>query len=278
MLIVNIKRRIRPMPVLALTGLVLFFTPAVWHLVGIWLTSSAHHHGLLALPLTFWLLHRDGAFASSQRAPTLCLPLVAGLCGAVGLTAVGYLTDLKIAQHLGVYLALVTALAIYFGAPGLRRHGAALAFLGFMVPAGDLLIPPLQGLTTEAILLFGRWVDLALTRDGFLLTSDAGRFVVAEACAGLRFLMAALMLATFYGLACRFPATRMAVFIGLATILALAANGLRAFSMVWLATISDMQWGVGLDHYYFGWLIYLAMFFALYGLGTRLRPANPRAI
>ncbi|MEL7019791.1 MAG: archaeosortase/exosortase family protein, partial [Pseudomonadota bacterium] len=81
-----------------------------------------------------------------------------------------------------------------------------------------------------------------------------------------------------YGLACRFPATRMAVFIGLATILALAANGLRAFSMVWLATISDMQWGVGLDHYYFGWLIYLAMFFALYGLGTRLRPANPRAI
>ncbi|MEL6111542.1 MAG: exosortase [Pseudomonadota bacterium] len=267
-----------PMPLLAGAGvLAAFFLPAAAHLGSVWVTSSAHHHCLLALPLTLWLLRRDGAVTRDDRAVALGGTAIGGFGLALLITGLGYLYDLKIAQHAGVYIALLAVVAGYLGRAGLRQHASTLFFLGFMVPVGDALIPPLQGLTTDTIQLLGRWTGMGIAREGYLLTTEAGRFVVAEACAGMRFLMAALMLGTFYAHLCRFSWRCSALFLSAAAVMALAANGLRAFFMVWLATLSDMRWGVGLDHYYFGWLIYLAMFFALYALGTRLRPTPEHA-
>ena len=255
---------------LAILTVMIVNLPILIHMGSLWLYSSAHHHALLALPVSSWLIMRRGIDNGALPVNTQFFPTASVLIvPALGFAVLGASQDIKLLSHASIVLLIIAAFIASFGPRQALAHGFALAFLGFMIPIGDMIIPPLQEVTTLAILGGFNVLGMDISRDGFLLTTNAGRFDVAQACAGMRFLMAALMMATLFAYFKISEHAQRYRYIALAIALAIFANNARAFTMVLVATLSDMRYATGMDHYYFGWIIYLVMFLALYALGMR---------
>jgi EpsI family protein len=111
--------------------------------------------------------------------------------------------------------------------------------------------------------------------EGALITTRAGAFEIAEACAGLRFLIAAVMLAAIFSYVSFATWRKRAAFLTAAVAFALIANGLRVFALIFVATATDKRWAVGPDHLLVGWGFYAALFAILIAVGRRY--ADPMA-
>lgn len=62
----------------------------------------------------------------------------------------------------------------------------------------------------------------------------------------------------------------IAAFIGMAMTIAFGVNIMRAYAMVLIATLSDMQLATGVDHFWFGWIMYFLSFTLIIVLGRTL--------
>lgn len=72
--------------------------------------------------------------------------------------------------------------------------------------------------------------------EGLYLSIPAGHFEVAEACSGLRYLMASVALGVLYAyLTYRSPWRRLA-FVVLSMVMPIVANGIRAYGIVMTPT------------------------------------------
>src|SRR6185437_3753513 len=89
--------------------------------------------------------------------------------------------------------------------------------------------------------------------DGTIIEIPAGTFVVAEACAGLRFLVASVSFGIFYAVLVYRSLSRRVMFIAVSFVLPVIANGFRAFGIVYLAHLSGSAAAVEADHVIYGW-------------------------
>ena len=80
----------------------------------------------------------------------------------------------------------------FFGADG------AAAFLFFLVPFGAFLVPMLQTFTAAFTVHGLQLLGIPVFADGYIIQIPAGKFEVAEACAGLRFLIASIVFGCFF--------------------------------------------------------------------------------
>ena len=245
-----------------------------------WLTSSSYHHGLVVAPIAVWLIVRRGDWNLVDPQRDLRGAILFLLAAAIFLF--GRASSLSIVTHAAFVLALVGAVVTIFGGALARRWSFALAFLIFMIPAGAEAAPLLQQWTSFVAALLLNAAGVETLRDGFMLTTAAGRFEVAESCAGLRFLTASAMIASLLiSLAFRRGASK-AAFLAAAVGAAFLANWLRVFLVVAIATLSERRIGVGLDHVAFGWAIFVALMAGLilfarrYAFAAALRAPTPR--
>jgi EpsI family protein len=115
--------------------------------------------------------------------------------------------------------------------------------------------------------------------DGVFLQTPTGNFQVAEACAGLRFLIATVALALLFAYLAYHQWWRRIAFMILALIIPVIANGFRAFGIVLLAYLTDNQVAVDVDHIVYGWIFLTLVTVALLGAGMLLRgKSEPPAI
>ena len=105
--------------------------------------------------------------------------------------------------------------------------------------------------------------------EGYFIQTGAGRFEIAEACAGLNFVLAAIMVASVYAYLSFSTWRGRSTFFVFAVIVAFAANLLRAYALIAIATISDMQLAVGPDHVLMGLVFYGLVFAILLLTGER---------
>src|ERR1700742_3821081 len=75
---------------------------------------------------------------------------------------------------------------------------APLLYLFFLVPFGAFLTPVLQGFTAHFIDVGLGVLGIPHVVDAYFIEIPEGRFVVAEACAGLRFLIASIAFGVLY--------------------------------------------------------------------------------
>lgn len=234
-----------------------------------WLTSSSYHHGLVVAPIAVWLIVRRGDWNLVDPQRDLRGAILFLLAAAIFLF--GRASSLSIVTHAAFVLALVGAVVTIFGGALARRWSFALAFLLFMIPVGAEAAPLLQQWTSIVAAALLNSVGIDTLRDGFMLTTAAGRFEVAESCAGLRFLTASAMIASLLiSLAFRRGASK-AAFLAAAVGAALLANWLRVFLVVAIATLSERRIGVGLDHVAFGWAIFVALMAGLILFARRFK-------
>jgi exosortase A len=250
----------------------LFWRDGIVHLVGVYLSSPTWQHGLLVPLISAGLMRAGWQPTAASRFWPPGLLVLGGVSAAY---AFGTVFELRLVQHAAI-AAQLAAIAITAGGPEFAvRHRFALAYLIFMVPFGEAIVPALQGITATGIMALLSLTDILAIRDGLLIRTEAGDFLVAEACAGLRFLIATIAAGVLLTHLLHRDWRRQAAFVALCFLVPIIANILRAAGTVMVASWTDMQVAVGFDHLLYGWAFFAVVLLLLIGIGWAM--AEPDA-
>jgi exosortase A len=229
--------------------------------VAVWYGTPTYNHGFLIVPIVAYLIWERRA-ALAGRAPETA-PSVLALIPILGVVwLVARLAGLLEGQQFAVMAMLQVALVAILGR---RFYGVLrfpLLFLFFLVPSGAFLTPALQDFTARFVVGLLRLGNIPVYSDGYLIAIPSNNFYVAEACAGLRFLIAMTALGFLFADFAFRSLSRKAAFIALCVATPIVANGLRAYGIIAIAYLTDGRIAVGVDHIVYGWL-----FFALVSVG-----------
>lgn len=270
-----LTQRIAPhwrMPLLRLAlcwaGLLMFFAPDWAEMVMQWWNSSTYNH-ILFVPLILGWLVAQRAPQLAQLTPSAWWPGLIGLAGALVIWLLGNISGLATASHLGIVLMLQTSAIALLG----PRIAAALLFplaYGlFLVPIGDELVPALQMVTAFLTIWLTEASGIPAIIDGVFIDTPVGLFEVAEACSGVKFLVAMVALGTLVAHVCYRNWWRRAAFMALAIALPILANGVRAWGTIYIAQSQGIAFAAGFDHIFYGWIFFALVTAALIGMGWR---------
>ncbi len=239
----------------------------------VWTGSTAFSHCFLVAPLALYLVweRRDRLTGLAPRPAWLVMPLVPILSLAWLVAAL--LGVLELQQFVVVTLLEAVILLLL----GWRIYAAVLGpalYLYLLVPTGDFLVPTLQDVTARWVVVGLRSVGVPVFSDGILIQIPAGSFVIAEACAGLRFLMASIAFGVFFSLLVYRHWPRRAAFIALSLIVPVLANVVRCFGIIYLAYLTNDVVAVEADHIIYGWGFFAVVMIVLIVIGLRF--AEPR--
>lgn len=256
------------------------FPDAWFSMAYVWWTSDTFAHGFIALPCAAWMVwrRRDDWAQVEQRAWWPGLAAVLG-CGALWLA--GRLGGVASIEEIAAVAAIPATLLLLAGPAIARALAFPLAFLFFAVPLGEFLTPIMMDYTADATVMALRWSGVPVYREGLHFMVPTGRWSVVEACSGLRYLIASVALGVLYAyLQFRTLRYRM-MFIGVAVVVPIVANWIRAYMIVMLGHLSDMKIATGVDHLVYGWLFFGIVMAAMFWFGSRWRepaavePARP---
>jgi exosortase A len=179
-------------------------------------------------------------------------------------------------QEFAVVGMALSVVLFCFGWTIAKQLAFPLLFLFFMVPIGDFLIPPLQSFTAEFSVGLLRLSGVAVFRDGNLIQIPSGMFLVAEACAGLRFLIANVVIATLFCYLAYVKWWKRCLFMVIAAIIPILANGVRAFGIMYLANLTDNRIAAGADHVIYGWGFFSVVMLTLLAIGSSFADRSAR--
>jgi exosortase A len=238
--------------VLGLAAWASLFTEEIVAAVSVWTSSTAYNHCWLILPIAAWLAwQRRGRLAVLAPEPAPLFALLA-LPGAIAWLAAERLGVMEGRQLVAMGLLWVLVLAVLGWRVSLAFAGP-LAYLVFLVPFGGFAVAPLQHITARLIDWGLDLVGITHFVDGLMIETPAGLFHVAEACAGLRFIIAALAFGALYALVIfRSPWRRLVVMV-LALVVPILANGVRAWGIIVLAEYLGSAEAAAADHIVYGW-------------------------
>jgi exosortase A len=151
-----------------------------------------------------------------------------------------------------------------------------LVFLIFAVPIGESLIPKLQDFSAWFAVKLLDLSRVPVLLEGRFITVPSGRWEVAEACSGIRYLTSSVAIGFLYaGLVYRSWVRRIG-FLLASTAVPILANGLRVYGIILLAYLSGNRIAAGVDHLLYGWLFFTIVMFLLLSVGFwwREKPLN----
>jgi exosortase len=148
-----------------------------------------------------------------------------------------------------------------------------LAFLFFAVPIGEVFIPYLQAFTAFCAVKALQLSGVPVLAEGRLLETPAGRWIVAEECAGVRHFIAFVLLGCLYAHVMYQSWSRRLHFIALACLMPVIANGLRVYGILMIAYFIDREMADAVHHN--GFLFFGAAMVVFFSLGLLWRrPAD----
>ncbi len=238
------------------------------NLIEIWYHTTTYNHGFIVAPASAYLVWRrraELADAMPENAYSALLPLL-GFC-VFGL--IGELSGVNLARHIGFVGALMCLIPLCFGWAVARRFVFPILFLGFMVPVGDFLIAPLQVLTADVSVWMIQMTGVPVYREGLMIELSSGLWEVAEACAGVRFLIANIFIATVFAYLSYDKAWKWVLFAILAIAIPVGANCIRAYGIMMLAHFTDNALAVGVDHLVYGWVFFSFVMLLMLWVGAK---------
>jgi exosortase A len=255
--------------------LLVLFRETTWSMISMWQYSS-YSHGYLVLPLSLWLIYvRRRRLAPLEVRPN---PWALVLLAALGFAwFLGDLAAVQVIKQSALVGMLPTLVWLTLGTQITRKMLFPLLFLFFAVPAGEGLIPRLQDVTAFFAVKGLELVGVPVLLERRLISIPSGVWEVAEACSGLRYLTASLMLGCFYAYIVYRKTTRRIVFVAACIVVPIVANGLRAFGIILLGHLTQNRLAAGVDHLIYGGVFFGFVIFLLFTVGWRWREARPLA-
>lgn len=247
----------RPLFALLLTiGALVVLTANEWgEMLHQWWNIDTYSHILLVPFLIVWLVvMKLGEL--KQVTPQGWLPGLGLLCVALTLWFFGRVTEINLLAHAGAVGAIQAAIVAVLGPRILVLLFLPIAFATFLVPFGDEIIPQLQMITAAISIALTEWSGIPAEIDGIYINTPVGLFIVAEACSGVKFLIAMITLAVLVAFT-RFQSwTRRAIFMLVAIVVPIIANGIRAWGTIYIAQFQGVEFAAGFDHIFYGWIFF----------------------
>jgi exosortase A len=247
----------RHLTALALTiiAVLLLFARDTAAMADQWWNSSTYGHCLFILPLTTWLIwQRRGEVAAVE--PRAWTPGLLAIAVAALTWLIGEAAGVSLVRHTALIAMIQAAILTVIGQAAFRALLFPIFYLIFLIPFGDELVPGMQTLTARMTMGLLHLADLKAVLDGVFITTEAGWFEVAEACAGVKFLVAMAAYATLVAHVCFKSWTRRLTFMAFAIAAPILANGLRAFGTIYAAHLTSIETATGLDHIVYGWVFF----------------------
>ena len=239
-------------------------------MVAIWERSETFAHGFVVIPIFCYLLwRRRGALVGLKPRPYWGALLGIAAAGAVWL--VGEIVNAASVSQFAMVAMIPFAVWAVLGTRVAMVIGIPLAFLFFAVPFGEFLVPTLMDRTADFTVAALRASGIPVYREGNYFIIPSGAWSVVEACSGLRYLIASLMVGCLYAyLSYRSPIRRI-VFIAASLVVPIVANWVRAYLIVLIGHLSSNRLAVGVDHLIYGWLFFGVVIMLLFWIGSRWR-------
>jgi len=240
----------------------------------VWIGSTAYSHCFLVLPVALYLIwERRKLLADAVPVPDFRVLLLLPFLSAAWLLA-AVLNVLEGQQFVLMAMVQVMLLSVL----GWRLYRLLLGpflYLFLLVPSGDFLVPSLQDITAKFVVWLLAIFQVPTYSDGIVISIPEGDFIVAEACAGLRFLIASVAFAAFFSMMVYRSWWRRTAFLALSLIVPIFANGIRAWGIIELAHLTDDVTAVEADHVIYGWGFFSAIILLLIFIGLRFADGGP---
>ena len=239
-----------------------FFAREIAEAVRAWVNSPTYNHCFLVVPLVLFLLwSRRGAVAGAAPRPDL-RGLVAICVFSIIWFAAAKLDVIEARQFL--FMGIVQGILFtLLGSALYMRLLGPLLYLFFLVPSGQFLVPKLQDVTANLAITGLHAAGVPVYSDGIFIEIPEGSFVIAEACAGLRFLVASIAYGVLFALLVYVSWWRRIAFVGLSLVVPVIANGIRAFGIIFAAHLVGSAAAVEADHIFYGWIFFSIVIFLL---------------
>lgn len=254
-------------------GLIVYFE-TYRSIVELWLSSDTFLHGFVILPLSVYLVWQKRSQFKSipphSFFPGIFLILLIS-SGWIVADALG----IQVGKHFAVTAIIPAAVLTVMGVSFARVIAFPLGYLIFAVPFGEFWVPELMKITADFAIVLLKLTGIPALRDGLFISIPAGNFVVAEACSGIRYLLASLALGTLYAHLNYQKISKQLIFIAFSIVLPIVANGVRAYGIIAIAHYSNMKYAVGIDHIIYGWIFFGVVISLLFLAGSRYRDDEP---
>lgn len=248
----------------------LLFVPTYFSMLKIWLRSETFAHGFLILPVVVYLIWQKKSELKnvSVQVDTTASLLIFMLVIA---WAIGKLGHILIMQQFSAVGLIPAVIWLVLGKDVLKVLRFPLIYLFFMVPFGEFLVPVLQDFTASFVVKALRLIGIPVLLEGRFFYIPTASFEVAQACSGIRYLIASLALGVLYAYTTYQSRYRRIAFVFLSAIVPIFANGVRAFGIVFLVYVTDKEYGTGVDHLIYGWLFFGFIMLLLFWIGYLFR-------
>lgn len=239
-----------------------------------WWDASTYNHILLVPAILAWLVRQRWP-ELVRLTPQAWWPGLALLAGGAIAWLIGTALGINTLSQLGAVAMLQTAVVATLGPRVAAGLLFPLAYMLFLVPFGDELVPALQAVTAEMAVTLTQASGVPASIDGVFIDTPAGLFEVAEACSGVKFLVAMIALGTLVAHLCFASWKRRALFMAAAVIVPVLANGVRAWGTIYIAQSLGVEFAAGFDHVVFGWIFFAVVMTAVLGASWRFFDRSP---
>lgn len=258
-----------------LAVLVAAFWPTWVPLIEKW-NGPTYSLGFLVAPICVYLIYR--AAAGRTLAPSLSWFGVVVLFSFVAVWLVASTANVHIIAALALPGMAVGGLTALFGTASFLAWLFPVGYLLFAVPVWDALNGVLQTLTIEVNAAVMSAIRVPALIEGSFVHFRTGSFEIASGCAGLHFFVTALAIAALQAYLTFSRWRTRLLFVGLATVLAMLTNWIRVSTIIYAGYVTDMQhYLVTVDHYWYGWVLFLVMLVPLYLLAGLLERREIKA-
>lgn len=263
---------------LALIGvLVVGLWPAFEVLGSRWLKfDESYSHGYLLLVVSLVLIVRKWLLVRPVVGlyPLWLIPLL----GAALVYLAGTLLLMEALQQVALLPLLFGTLLLVWGWRQASAFFLPLGILLFAIPVWDYLSWPLQLITVAVNQFLLSWLDIEFVVEGvFVYFPGVGAFEIAHGCSGLRYLLVGLTLSTLYG-ELNLSTVRNRIYLMIVgALLALAANWIRVFVIIYVGYESNMTSPLINAHDYFGWWVFAGTLVPLFFFARALENREGQA-
>jgi len=261
------RRQLTALSAVAAAILLLFRSDAA-DMVAIWWDSSTYNHCLLIPPLIGWLVWQRRP-ELLRLTPIVWLPALALVAAGALSWLLGYAGGVASARHIGLVLMLQGSVVTLLGRAVSRGLLFPIFYALFMIPFGEEAVPAMQTVTAEISMAMLGLAGVPAHLEGVFITTSAGFFEVAEACAGVKFLIAMVALGALVANVCFRSWRRRAVFMAASVVVPILANGLRAFATIYMAERAGVEFASGMDHVIYGGIFFAAVIALILGIAWR---------
>lgn len=233
-----------------------------------WWDISTYNHVLLIPPIIAWLVwQRRGELV--LLAPSCWWPGLLAVVGAAFVWLLGGISGLDLARQAGAVALLAATVPLLLGPQVTAGLLFPLCYMVFLVPFGEELVEVLQTVTAKITVALTHASGIPARIDGVFIDTPAGLFEVAEACSGVKFLIAMVAFGVLAANVCFVSWRRRAMFMAACLVVPILANGVRAWGTIYAAQFIGVEKAAGFDHIVYGWIFFALVLAAVIGGGWR---------